>query len=45
MLIKIPNEHVLKISFNLTLMRELRRSYKNFKEDCKDNLYVKNIEP
>lgn len=36
MFIKISNEHVLKISFNLTLMRELIRSYKNFKEDFKE---------
>lgn len=38
MLIQIANEHVLKILFNSSLVKELIRSYKQFKEDAKDNL-------
>lgn len=42
--IQISNEYVLKILFNSSLIKELIRSYKWFKEDSKDNLYVKNTE-
>lgn len=38
MLIQIANKHVLKILFNSSLVKELIRSYKQFKEDAKDNL-------